>query len=369
MPLRTKGLLWPGLLLAWIVVSPLWSSDPATAMPKAVALLACSLAAWRMTTVVTVEEMFTCIFYTVSALLVVSLALVIFIPSIGVVQHEWQHIGNWKGMFGSKQGLGMVSAIFTGIVLLRLVRQRTLFDAVVCGVGLVCLLYSGSRGAGVMAVVAVACLVITRGNPKLASIVTFLFLADLLVVVAEFSYLYITGRESFLLFGYDINFTERTFIWQYLISVWPTHPYFGFGLNGFWTDENVYYAFKRLHGWVLDNDHSGYLTILLETGVVGFTLFSVVVVQLVFKLKHLMANVRAHRFSLEMAAVFLIMFFTINMTETFFLRSTNFVSTFFTFLVTKILSTPNVFPVPSVSRFRKMAPGLGAWSRGEARRV
>jgi len=47
LPLRTNGLQWPALLLAWSVFSSLWTDDPLTAMPKAAVLLFSSLAAWR----------------------------------------------------------------------------------------------------------------------------------------------------------------------------------------------------------------------------------------------------------------------------------------------------------------------------------
>jgi O-antigen ligase len=340
LPLRTKGLQWPALLLAWAVLSSFWSDDPLNAMPKAAVLLVSSLAAWRTTSIVTVEEMFACIYYNIAFMLLVSLVLVAFVPEIGVVQLEWQHVGNWQGVFATKQGLGMASAVFLGIVLLRIARRRTLFDLAMCGVGLLCLIKSESRGAGVMAFVAVAFLFVGRKHPKLAGMVSGILLLDLMLAVADISYFTTTGEASIHIFGYDINFTERTFIWQYALSLWPDRPFLGYGLNGFWTNSNVYYAYLRLHGWVLDNYHSGYLAIIVETGVVGFGLFAVVAFQLMSKLRTLMLTVHTHRFSLEMSAGFLLMFFTINLTETYFLRSTNFLAVFFTFLIVKILSAP-----------------------------
>ena len=340
LPLRTKGLQWPALLLAWAVLSSLWSDDPLNAMPKAAVLLVSSLAAWRTTSIVTAEEMFACIYYNVAFMLVMSLALVAFVPAIGLVQHEWQHVGDWQGVFGTKQGLGMASAVFLGIVLLRIARRRTLFDIAMCGVGLACLIRSGSRGAGVMAFIAVAFLFIGRKHPRLAVMVSGILLLDLLLAVADISYFTATGEASIHVFGYDINFTERTFIWQYALSLWPDRPFLGYGLNGFWTNSNVYYAYLRLHGWVLDNFHSGYLAIIVETGIVGFGLFAVVAFQLMSKLRHLMMTVKTHRFSLELSVGFLLMYFTINLTETYFLRSTNFLAVLFAFLIVKILSVP-----------------------------
>lgn len=354
LPLRTNGLQWPALLLAWSVFSSLWTDDPLTAMPKAAVLLFSTLAAWRTTSIVTVGEMFSCLYYCLAALLLASVALVVFMPTIGVVQHEWQHVGNWQGVFGTKQGLGMASAMFLSVALLRVSRRRTLFDVAMCGVGMACLLGSESRGAGVMACVAVACLLIARKYPKLAPVVTVVLLLDVVLAVADISYFTTTGNASILAFGYEVNFTERTFIWQYALSHWPDRPFLGYGLNGFWTNSDVYYAYLRLHGWVLDNYHSGYLAIIVETGAVGFSLFLIVALKLVLKLRYLMASVTARRLSLDMSIGFLLMFFTINLTETYFLRSTNFLSILFAFLVMKILSAPDIRSGPSITMPRRV---------------
>ena len=354
LPVRIKGLQWPAMLLGWIVLSSLWSDDPMGALPKAAVLLACSLAAWRTTSIVTVEEMFACIYYNIAMLLVASLALAIFMPTIGVMQDEWQHVGNWQGIFASKQGLGMVSAVFLGISLLRVAGRRTVFDVAMCGVGLACLLGSSSRGAGVMTFVAVACLVVARKYPRLTLAVTGVFALDMILAVLNISYFAATGDASIQIFGYDINFTERTFIWQYALGLWTDRPLIGYGLNGFWTNSNLYYSYFRLHGWVLDNYHSGYLAIIVETGVVGFGLFLAVSYQVISKLYYLLRNSGANRLNLETTLAFLLMFFTINLTETYFLRSTNFLSILFTFLIVKILSTPELYPRGLPARSRRI---------------
>jgi len=68
----------------------------------------------------------------------------------------------------------------------------------------------------------------------------------------------------------------------------------GFGLNGFWTDSNIYYQYQRLHGWVLDNYHSGYIAIIVETGIIGFILFTVLSFDIFVKINFLMKTVKKH---------------------------------------------------------------------------
>lgn len=357
-PLRAGQVKLPALLLAWTVLSLAWSDDPATTMPKAVALLLTNYAAWRLTALVSARDMFACLYYTLAFLLTASAALALFVPGIGLVQREWQHVGNWQGMFASKQGLGVVSAVFTGVALLRAVERRSWFDGAMCVVGAACLFGSESRGAGVVATVAVACLLAARMHPRLMGLASGVLWAVLLLAVANIAYLVATGYDSIRVFDHDINFTERSFIWQYALSLWSGRPYFGFGLNGFWTDPDIYNGYLRLHGWVLDNYHNGYLAILIETGLIGFGSFLVLCFCLITKLQRLLAVTgKEHRLSLEMAVVFLIMFFTINLSETYLYRSTNFLALLFAFVVSKVFQAEAPRPV-------RVAAGRGRLALG-----
>jgi exopolysaccharide production protein ExoQ len=338
----TRRLMWPALFLMWIVISPLWSSDPVSGAPKAVVFLAFSLAAWRMAAFVTVEEMFACVFYSLSALLFLSVILVAFFPSVGILVQDWQHEGQWKGAFGTKQGLGAVSAVFLVISLLRLSRRRTLFDAAACAVGFACLLGSESRGAGAVAIIAVGCLLAARVRPHVTTIIIGVLLVGLTLGFLEIIYFAATENSSIQILGSDINLTERTYIWQYALTLWNSSPFLGYGLNGFWTNRDILSGFLRLHGWVLDNYHSGYVAIAVETGGIGLLLFLIVFCQVVAKLRYLLIHTVSDRLGLEMTLGFVIMLSTINLSETYYLRSTNFFSVLFTFLIIKILSTPTV---------------------------
>ena len=352
----TKGMVWPGLLLAWIVVSPLWSENPAQGVTKAAAFLVSSLAAWRMASVVMVREMLACAFYALLVLLVSSLFLAVAMPEVGLLLNNWQHEGQWKGVFATKQGLGTVSAVFLVFAFLRLSYRRSVFNVAACVLGLCCLLGSGSRGGGVMAAVAVASLIAVRRSPRFASLVSGILLVGLVLGVGEVAYFAATGYASIYLFEFDINLTERTYIWQYAIWYWGHRPYLGFGLNGFWTSDNILSLYRAAHGWVLDNYHSGYMAITVETGLTGLALFSAMSFSLAPRLRFLLLHARSNRMSLEMTAGYVVMFFTINLTETYFLRSTNFMSVLFTFLVIKTLAIPEPSRVPAKVRM--------AYSRG-----
>ncbi len=363
-PLRTSGLQWPALFVAWAVTSAMWSVDPASALPKATVLFASTVATWRLASMITVREMFACLHYTLSALMVASLALVFLVPSIGVVQHEWLHVGNWSGVFASKQGLGMGSAVALGVALLRVTR-KSWFDMAMCGVAFSCLYGSASRGGGIIAGVAVVCLVLERGYPRmLALLVSAILVLDLTVALGNIAYFTITGAPSYEFFGQTVDFTERTFIWQYALDLLSQRPLFGFGLNGFWTDMGTFYGYQKLHGWVLDNYHNGYIAVIVETGAVGLLLFLAASLKLIARLRWLIVNATDNRTSLEMSVAYVLMFFTLNLSEGLLLRSTNFLSVLFAFIVIKTVSVPSARPIGQLYQAH-------AWrmSRSPTRRV
>jgi exopolysaccharide production protein ExoQ len=151
-----------------------------------------------------------------------SLISVFLVPSIGIT-HEWQHEGFWQGIFEQKQGLGTCSAFLVFATLLRLSRRRTLFDAGACLLGLVCLIGSGSRGGAVLAGTAAVCLLVARRYRKLAPFLANLLVVELALAIALIVFFVLTGYEYIYLFGYEIDVTERTFIWQYAVTTWVSH--------------------------------------------------------------------------------------------------------------------------------------------------
>ena len=139
-------------------------------------------------------------------------------------------------------------------------------------------------------------------------------------------YFYATGYDALYLFGSTIDFTERTYIWQYALSHFNDAPLIGFGLNGFWTKPAIYDYFEQSHGWVLDNYHNGYIAILVETGLVGFMLFTGSVFLVSVKMLYLISSRSIHRLHCALIVGFAALSFQVNFTETEFLRSTTFTS-------------------------------------------
>ena len=329
------GLLWPLVLVCYITVSPLWSDSQDAAL-KAAAFLTCSFGVWRLASCLSVEDFFDVLTLSLFALMGISLVTILVYPGFGIT-HDWQHEGDWQGIFDQKQGLGVCAAYFTILTLIKVLNRCSWWNLASFMLGLIMLFGSGSRGAAAIAAVALL-LVTTRRSPrllsKLSSVIILIEVALASMLILYFVY---TGNSYLEIAGYELDFTERSLIWSYALGLWPSHAVFGYGINGFWTDPLTLWGFQRVYGWVLDNFHNGYIAILVETGVVGTALFLIIVGKLCYRIWHTSLTEPG-----KMSLGWLLMTFTINFTETTFFRSTNFGQIAFSFVMVTILATATV---------------------------
>lgn len=325
-----NGLLWPILFYAYAMISPAWSSNPAGGLQKSIAFLITTFGAWRLVGLLRPRQFFDLLYVGFFALIVLSMLLVRFAPHIGVLS-TWQHSGQWSGPFVSKQVLGAAAAFLVTIALLRLSERKRMLDVAALAAGLMCLVGSGSRGGAVIAVAAVACVLLARRSRMASIAVAYVPLAATALATATLTHLASTGRDYIMAFGSRIDLTERTLIWQYGLKNWLGQPTFGFGLSGFWSDVKFYDGFQKQHGWVLDNFHSGYNTILIELGLVGLMAFAAVTIKLCRRVSQ--GGGRSDSYESGAMLSFLVLFYVINLTETFLLRSTSAFQITFTYVL------------------------------------
>jgi O-antigen ligase len=365
-PPITSGLLLPVVFLSWVVLSILWSNQPGSSVEKLAILVLTAFGTWRLTSALRAEEFFRILSYSLTALVLLSLILVMLVPSIGVLR-TWQHAGQWSGIFVSKQTLGTVSALLVFLSMLRLLYRFSTLSLAGFAVALACVIGSGSRGGAVLAAAAVVCILVARRSPWLAAVMSALPIALLALACAAITFLVSSDLPYFPLGDQKVNLTERTLIWSFALQSWTERPLLGFGTNGFWTDAVFYDLFERKYGWVLDNYHSGYVSITIEYGLFGMVIFAAYVARLCWMMSRRIRASRGappqERFAVEAIFGFLVLCFTINLTETFFLRSTDFFQITLTYVSINLFAgaaAPAEVPLNPMSRESQMRP---AWPR------
>jgi O-antigen ligase len=77
------------------------------------------------------------------------------------------------------------------------------------------------------------------------------------------------------LIGKDLTFSDRVSLWDYLLNGLPDHLMQGAGYQGFWITSSLKMsALFAQFPWMPNQAHNGYLDIVIETGLVGFSLFA-----------------------------------------------------------------------------------------------
>ena len=326
-PSMTQGLMLPLLLVVWAVSSLLWSHQPASTAEKVLVIAFTSFGTWRLSACLQCEEMFQLLFVSLLGLVLASIMAALLVPSIGVLS-TWQHAGQWAGVFVSKQTLGQVSALLVFLSMLRLCHAITPVSVLGLVAGIVAVIGAGSRGGAAMAFAAVVCIMAARRSARLAALVSYLPFAALALASFGIAFIAAADLPYIPVFGTEINLTDRTVIWHYGLTGWLERPLLGYGIQGFWSDPALYEAFRQAHGWVLDNFHSGYVSLMVEQGLLGYVLFAGFVLLLCRRLRESILaapSLPLHsRFSTEAIFGYVILSCTINLTETFFFRATDF---------------------------------------------
>ncbi len=311
---------------ALAAVSVLWTSLAAAAIMKSAALAVTTFGAYCLITRIDIDEIVGSTALGLFILVAASALCAVFVPEIGVDQ-SWMHKGQWQGIYESKQTLGFISAYLMFFACYQKMTGQgwTVFLATFL-LASTCVIASESRGAGAVAVAAGGLLVTSMWSIRCMRVYAVLPFIMCILAALLILYFYVTGYDSIHLGESTIDFTERTFIWQYAISHFNDAPLLGFGINGFWTRPSIYDYFNQNHGWVLDNYHSGYLAVAIETGFLGYVLFVASVYLFSEKVLYLIATRSIDRRHCALIIGFVVLSFQSNFTETMFLRSTMFTS-------------------------------------------
>jgi O-antigen ligase len=311
---------------AFAVTSVFWTSLNVAAIMKSLALAMTTFGAFCLITRIDMDEVVRATALGLFILVAASAFCALAVPDIGI-DHSWMHNGQWQGVYESKQTLGFVGAYLMFFACyLKMKGQGWPAFLLTFLLASTCVLASESRGAGAVALAACALLLTSMWSVICMRLYAVLPFVMCLLAGALIFYFYATGYDAIHVGDASIDLTERTFIWHYAISHFDDAPLLGFGINGFWTVPSIYDYFEQNHGWVLDNYHSGYIAILMETGFLGYTLFAASVLLFSNKVLHLISARAIDRSHCALIIGFVALSFQTNFTETTFLRSTMFTS-------------------------------------------
>lgn len=273
------------LLLTWLLISTLWSRNPAASVSGwlqlgAPTLLALIVAQFRDTI-----QMVRAVGDVLRALLVGSLAIEIVsgilldgpVPFLGIAG-DLASGGPIQGLFGTRTQLGLVSVI---AVITFLVEWRTRsvsrgLSAFSLTLGFACAIFTVSPivlGMAIIAGAATGVLVIVRRVPAERRRPVQIVVATLVVIIGAFGYFF--RRPLVYWLNAESDFFRRSQLWNVVLDVSATRPVQGWGWVGEWPANTMPYTFIR---YLTENHESAlnaWMDVLLQAGGVGVALMAV----------------------------------------------------------------------------------------------
>lgn len=268
------------LLLAYTGVSALWGPQNADSYIKGMLVLTALATSICAANVLGLATILRLALAALSTFVVASVAVAILVPAVGV-ESSWEHAGKWRGLAGQKNGLGARAALALILAIaLPLIARKTaakqawafIGRAMIVLTAALAVYMSGSRGAMAISLVGLFSLAVAYAPPLLQRLAVITALAAIIPIVNLIVSTVEVDADRINVAGAVIDTNSRTTIWNYGLENLRGRELIGFGVGGFWTPERLV-RFKDLHGWVLDNFHNGYVTVLIEGGAIGLFLF------------------------------------------------------------------------------------------------
>jgi exopolysaccharide production protein ExoQ len=273
------------IVLLWVFASTAWSEEPAITLRRSIGLFGTTIIALYLATYYDYNRFSRIARYGFLIAFILSLALIVFYPDLGVSTFP----SGWRGIYFTKNGLG-ISALFGVILSAGSLKDKrgSLFGIASLILGLI--LLGGTKSVTSLTVLTFAIAIWLVLWPLIhKNIPMFVWLASCLVLLVLFGIcIYISNNAAGVLntLGKDVTLTGRIPIWESALSYIWQRPWTGYGYGAVWLGRDFgigSFISDPLHYYVV-NAHNGYLDLLLEIGTIGVALLLVTVFGAIYKI-------------------------------------------------------------------------------------
>jgi O-antigen ligase len=308
------GQKWLLALVAWTLLSTLWSVNPSLSFRRASAL-ACTTALGLYLGVRFNQRQLLHLIAIALAVAVLSSAVVaICFPSVGIMQDLYG--GAWRGIFPHKNSLSeaaVLSLITFGTIFVAERNRRKICLLVMALIVPEILLSKSAAGLVHTAIVADIVLLFWMLRSFSRSLLVPFGYWFMGLTVALGCWLATHGTRALALIGRDPTLTGRTDLWAFAADSVRQRPWLGYGYDAFWLGPGGD-AIRAAVGWDAPHSHNGFLDLSLDIGLLG-TLLLLVTFFLAFR-RALQYALRTRDPYRLWPLLYLTIFFLINLTET-----------------------------------------------------
>jgi exopolysaccharide production protein ExoQ len=276
--LSARSKLITAFPLLAILLSPI-SQLPSRTISSGVLLLGAVFLVNYIVARYTINEALELLLVLGSATMLASILFALALPQYGLDQMGG-HSTAWKGIFSAKNYLGNVALFFLTVAVSYSARSRwwqslRFLQILAC---LTAIAFSRAATAYILTafyLLFLAVLKTLHGLRKRDYLVACLLL---IVVLSLAVFVTVVWPDLLLnLLGKDNTFTGRTGIWSAVLDSIAKRPLLGYGYQAFWLGlEGESYRVILEVSWMLAQAQSGFLDILLQMGLAGLSVVSLI---------------------------------------------------------------------------------------------
>jgi O-antigen ligase len=324
------------ILVMMIPLSFIWSAKPDETFTGSVGMLGTTFFGIYISSRFTLKEQLNLISWAYGLVIILSLIFILALPEYGIMGGI--HAGAVRGVFTHKNVMGKYMVLgYCLFLILALGTKRTKIYpwlGVIGSFGLI--LACTSTNALVNGVILTLVILFSSQILQLKPRVLIPILILLGGLTWAFSTWFIDVATFVVgLFGKDLTFTGRTYIWVAVTDKIQERPWLGYGFNGFW--HGIYgesAEIIRALRWDVPNSHNGYLDFILQLGMIGFSIF--IIIYWTTLIKSLLIISNEFRWEYLWPFIFLMYTIVINFAEPALLAQNDF---FWILFTAAVLST------------------------------
>jgi exopolysaccharide production protein ExoQ len=259
---------------ALAMLSLCWSDDPLVTLRKGILLCFVLFFAWFFATYYSPGDQRRLLLATGFIVALASIAMALLLPVYGIAT-----TGEWKGVFGQKNHLGLCMFFtFSGLLFGRVANARGILKLALQAllpIGLI--LLSQSKTSLILSFVLIAVrvvgpLLLRARKEQLPFLLCSVFFGILIAI-----FMATVGWGMVLsALGRDTTLSGRTEHWVVLATFVRRHLLLGYGYRAFWTNHGDSMSIFEHVGAAMTGSDSAYVDILLQFGLLGMGLFLVV---------------------------------------------------------------------------------------------
>jgi O-antigen ligase len=284
------------LFILLCLVSAVWSSFHVISIKRSFQLLSVYLVVINALLFIELSKLLKVLKIIVSLYLVVTV-----VSSLLIKEAIDPQFGTWQGLADHKNGLARYG-FYCFLISMFFYREQNrlgtkITNYAISFVSVIVIIMTGSSTTIVMLglIFSISMLFSIEGIFKelrigrTIMIMALLFFIILYIVVNIFDPHLIYKIPAML--GKDPTLSSRTDIWAYLWSDIEKKIFLGYGYGTYWIMGSTLFAsFVAVIGFNVNQAHNGYIEIMLQLGLIGISLFAIILIILIYRILKLNSN-------------------------------------------------------------------------------